>query len=193
MIINPLIIPKSPRIRKLKHIRRTTIRTPLTPRQLRIKQTHHPRIRIVPGPKILKLGLQSQSAAISRRHPVDIPRRQDRGVEIGAGEDRAHEAVPGAAKGAAVVDYRGDAAVGSGDGRVDDVGAVFVGEGGVDAFPGRDAAAAAAEGDLDVCCPESAEAWEALAVFVWDGKSRGRSGGACHRRNRFGRLLRRLS
>lgn len=58
-----------------------------------------------------------------------------------------------------MVDDGRDAAVSGGDGRVDDVDAVFVGEGRVGAFPGGDAAAAASEGDLRVSGPEGAEAW----------------------------------
>lgn len=58
-----------------------------------------------------------------------------------------------------MVDDGRDGAVGGCYGGVDDVDAIFVGEGGVAAFPGGDAAAAAAEGDLCLRGPEGAEAW----------------------------------
>jgi hypothetical protein len=57
-----------------------------------------------------------------------------------------------------VVDDGRDGAVDGCYGGVDDVDAIFVGEGRVAAFPGADAAAAAAEGDLSVHDPEGAEA-----------------------------------
>lgn len=74
-----------------------------------------------------------------------------------------------------MVDDGRDAAVGGCYGRVHDVDAVFVGEGRVAAFPGGDAAAAAAEGDLSEGGPEGAEAWVGVS---WDkedeeGKKRG--------------------
>jgi hypothetical protein len=58
-----------------------------------------------------------------------------------------------------VVDDRCDGAVGGGYGGVDDIDAVFVGEGCVGAFPGGDAAATTTKGNLCVGCPEGAEAW----------------------------------
>lgn len=67
-------------------------------------------------------------------------------------------AVPGPSERAPVVDDGRDGAVGGCHGGVDDVYAVLVGEGRVAAFPGCDAAAAAAEGDLYVCGPEGAKA-----------------------------------
>jgi hypothetical protein len=67
-------------------------------------------------------------------------------------------AVPGPSERALVVDGGRDGAVGGCHSGIDDVYAVLVGEGGVAAFPGCDAAAAAAEGDLCVCGPEGAKA-----------------------------------
>ncbi len=158
-------------------MRGTTVRAPLRPRQLRVKKTGRPRSGIEPGPEILKLGLQRE-AVVVRGMPIDVARRQDGGVQVSVGEDGAHLAVPGAPERAAVGDDGRDAAVGGRDGRVDDVDAVLVGERCVGAFPGRDAAAAAAEGDLGVRGPEGAEAWAGVVELagILSGRNRARAG-----------------
>ncbi len=157
MIVNPPIVAKSSRVGKLKHVRRATVWSPLRPCQLHIKETGRPRRSVETGPEVLELSLQRQ-IVVAGGIPVYVAGGENRSVEIGVGEDGAHLAVPGAAQGAAVVYDGRDRAVGGGDGGVDDVDAVFVGVGRVAAFPGCDAAAAAAQGDLRVCGPEGAEA-----------------------------------
>jgi hypothetical protein len=69
--------------------------------------------------------------------------------------------------------------------RIVNVDAVFVGVGGVGAFPGRDAAAAAPQGDGRVGDPERAEAVEEVGLAGYYGVVlRKDKGGECH----FGRV-----
>jgi hypothetical protein len=66
--------------------------------------------------------------------------------------------IPGAPE-KAFADYGGgDGGIGCGDAGVGDVGSIFVGEGGIGAFPGNDTSAKIAELDerfLDPSCSES--------------------------------------
>lgn len=124
MVVNPRIVPKGPRIRKLKHLRRTTIRAQLRPRQLRIKQRRRPRSSIKPRPEILKLRLKRQ-IAIARRISIYVTRRQDQSIHISVSEDSAHSAVPGASESASVVDDGHGGAVGGCYGGANDVDAIF--------------------------------------------------------------------
>lgn len=165
MIINPRIIARRPRHRILKHLCRTTIRTPLTPRQDGLDLARRPRRGIPPGAVAAKLGLQRHAGRVPRdaaRDPVDEAGGQDAVVQVGIGEDGAHLRVPGAAEGAAAAD--GEGGVGLPHGRGDDVDAEVVGVGGVAALPGGDAAAARAQRDEAVVHPAGAEAVEEVGL-----------------------------
>lgn len=83
-------------------------------------------------------------------------------------EEGGHEGVPGAAEGAlgGSVEGGGDAAVGRVQGGGVDVDSVAVFEGRVCAFPGCDAAAAAAEGEGAGLDPEGSEAVCYIAIRI---------------------------
>ena len=165
MIINPRIIPGCPCHRVLEHLSRTTIRTPLTPRQHRLHRARRSRTRVPPGAITAKLGLQRHAGRIARDatgDPIDETGGQDAVIHIGIGEDGAHLGIPGPAEGAPALDGQGG--VGLLHGGVDDVDAEFVGVGGVGAFPGGDAAAARAQRDQAVVDPAGAEAVEEVGL-----------------------------
>lgn len=102
------------------------------------------------------------------RLPLDVTCRQDARVKVAVHEDGPVCVVPRPAEGAYALDLGlGGPVVGNHLRRVD-VHAVLVGEGGVCALPGRDAAAAVAEGEGGLGDVERAEAVEEVRLAGHD-------------------------
>lgn len=162
--INPPRIPKLTRERKLKHLFQRAVRRILLVRHLnRNIRRRRPSTSIEPWSKILILGHRSINTNPRIRFtPLNIPTRPNTIIQVRVCENATVQRIPGPTQSAFAHD--GEGGVCGEGGRVVDINAIVVRKGSVCAFPGGDAAAAAAETEKRGLDPEGAEAVEEVGL-----------------------------